>query len=246
MVLILAFGSAQAQESDSFYIDLSIPTADQETDYMWRTIRDISFFDEFGYSLSLPEGEIIESLKKKSRENTLSDDDYRELLLFMKKKVYKKSDYDEGYKKVSTAIPLLESFLEEIKNTERNWDFKLFETYRVVLTLYGPGGSYNPDDGSILLYTTKNGDFKQYKNPANTIIHEITHIGMEESIILRYQLPHGVKERIVDTFVSLNFQSQLPDYRIQNMGNTEIDSLFSTKEDLYNLEEVIQSFLKKN
>ena len=44
------------------------------------------------------------------------------------------------------------------------------------LTLYGPGGSYNPQEGSIILMITKEGTFKQSLDPAETIVHEIVHI----------------------------------------------------------------------
>lgn len=117
-------------------------------------------------------------------------------------------------------------------------------TYRVLLTLYGPGGSYDPEIGQILLYTTPQGSFKQYKNPANTIIHEITHIGMEQSIVQAFQLSHPMKERVVDQFVQLNFGKKLPQYRIQNMGETRIDAYLKNKKSLRNLDQHLQVLLK--
>ncbi|MFV1884140.1 MAG: hypothetical protein ACMZ7B_06625 [Balneola sp.] len=227
-------------------IDILIPTVEQETEYVWRTIQNISFFDEYGYDISLPEGSLIESLKTKSREKTLNNEDYKALSAFMKEKVYKKSDYEKGYKKVVSETALLESLIGKIKNAERNWDFRFFETYTVTLTLYGPGGGYNPEEGSILLFTTLEGGFKQYENPRNTIIHEIIHIGVEESIMQKYDVPHGLKERIIDTFVHLNFKDQLPDYCIQNMGDTRLDSLLSEKKDLIHLEGIVIELLGKD
>lgn len=239
LCLLLSFG-------ESGKIIVQIPSVEQETDYVWRTLQDLAFFDQYGYDITLPEGILIESLKNRSRENNLDDEDYRSLYTFMKEEVYKKSDYEKGFEKAANNIPLLESFLGKIHKSERNWDFKFFETYVVTLTLYGPGGSYNPDEGSILLYTTTEGAFKQYEDPVNTIIHEIVHIGMEKSIMQQYNVPHGLKERIVDTFVHLNFKDQLPDYRIQNMGDIRLDSLLSDKEDLNRLEEIVQALLKEN
>jgi len=62
-----------------------------------------------------------------------------------------------------------------------------------------------------------------YDNPANTIIHEIVHMGIEKSIIQKYNLSHGLKERIVDTIVYVLFGEFLPEYKVQNMGDTKID-----------------------
>ena len=72
----------------------------------------------------------------------------------------------------------------------------------------------------------------KYQNPAYTIIHEISHIGMEYSLVQKYNLSHGLKERLVDTFVFLMFQEELPEYQIQDMGNSTMDKYFVSKESI--------------
>ena len=84
-----------------------------------------------------------------------------------------------------------------------------------------------------------------YKNPANTIIHEITHIGMEYSIVRKYNISHGLKERIVDTFVYLMFKEKLPEYKIQNMGDNKIDKYLNKKEDIDSLNTTVSKFMNK-
>lgn len=231
-VLLLCEGvSAQKR------ISINIPTAESEADYVWRTIKDINFFEKNNYQVSFPKGSLIEDLKVKSRHNKLSNVDYENLKTFMHDKVYKKSDYMKGYKNIQSKQMLINKIISEFPKYK--WGFKEAEIYQINLTLYGPGGSYNPKNSSVLIYTTKNGEFKQYKNPANTIIHEIVHIGIQESIVNKYKVSHRLKERIVDLFVSLNFKKFLPDYKIQNMGEKRIDPFLKEKSDLYSLDKSV-------
>ena len=242
LILLCLFYSSTPQKGDGERFNVLIPTAEQEAAYIWRTIQDIHFFDENGYQVSLPQGAFIESLKEKSRNNQLTDNDYSELKKFIKSTVYKKSDYLKGYEAVKNDLPLLHKMFKHIASANYAWGFKTFESYDIVLTLYGPGGSYNPDKGSILLYTTQDGRFKQYDKPINTLIHEVVHIGIEESIITEFQVSHGLKERIVDSFVLLHFKSQLSDYRIQQMGDTAIDTYLQTVDDLSDLDDILKKF----
>jgi len=133
--------------------------------------------------------------------------------------------------------------INQIDESNYNWDFKEFTTYDVNLTLYGPGGSYQPEEGSILIYTTIDGEFKGYDNPANIVIHEIVHIGIEESIITKYNVPHAFKERIVDSYVSMNYGPYLPNYRIQEMGDTRIDKYLKEVADFRGLDKAVEKIL---
>ena len=103
-----------------------------------------------------------------------------------------------------------------------------------------------PDEGIITILTNQEGAFMSYENPANTIIHEITHMGMEYSLVRKYNLSHGLKERLVDTFVYLMFKNDLPEYRLQSMGDTSMDEYISSQKDIRSLNEIISKFVEKN
>lgn len=239
-MLISCYGRSQNR------VVVNIPTADSESEYIWRTIQDIKFFVEKNYQISLPQGSLIGDLKVKSKLGNLTNEDYERLKVFVQDSVYDKADYQKGYEKIENELELINRMIDKISNSNFNWNFKEFNTYQVNLTLYGPGGSYNPDEGSVLIFTTINGQFKNYDNPANTIIHEITHIGIEEAIVNKYDISHALKERIVDTFVFLNFGEYLPDYRIQDMGDKRTDLYLKTKEDLKNLDNFVKRITKEN
>ena len=55
-----------------------------------------------------------------------------------------------------------------------------------------------------------------------------------------------MKERIVDTFVSLNFQKDLPDYRIQDMGENRTDAYLKDRTDLNSLDTIVKDILSEN
>jgi len=146
-----------------------------------------------------------------------------------------------GIKKVEQAAHLVDSAIS-IMDTFKDWGFKTFNSYTVQLTLYGPGGSYDNTTGQITLFTTQNGKFKGYESPANTLIHEIFHIGIEEAVVEKYNLTHQQKERLVDLFVKIWFGEVLPEYRLQSFGDSRLDKWFSSRKDFINLPERIKQF----
>lgn len=242
--LLLVFVLLTCPLTSQKYYDIQIPTAEQEADYIWRTIIDIAFFEEYNYQLSLPRGPLMEELKAKSRMKQLSDEDQERLRAFVTNQLYNQQDYQAGYQKIADKLSLLNKMTRRLKRHKRDWPFKTYDTYPIVLTLYGPGGSYDPDTGRILVFTTSDGRFKTSDNAAHVIIHEVVHIGIEKSIIQELEVPHAFKERIVDQLVVAYFGKWLPDYRVQNMGETRIDPYLETRRDAKQLKGNVARILK--
>ncbi len=183
----------------------------------------------------------------KSKNGTFGNEDFPRIYALVETKTFNQENYEQAIKKVENQLGLLNEFVSEIGSEKHQWDWKfnMFDKYKVVFTLYGTGGSYDPDEGIITLLTNKEGGFMKYTNPAYTIIHEITHMGMEYSIVQKYNLAHGLKERLVDTFVYLMFKEKLPEYKIQNMGDGSIDKYLNKKKDIESLNSIISEFVKK-
>lgn len=241
LAFCLIFNLANAQNR----IIVKIPTVDQETDYIWNTLQDIKLLEGFNYQISLPEGNTMNKLKEKARQQRLDEDDYVDLSQFVRDSVYNKLNYERGFNRIIEQLALLNALVNRIERANYPWGFKTFKTYTVKLTLFGSGGSYNPADSSIVMLTTREGSFKQYENPANTLIHEIVHLGIEESIIQKFEVEHALKERIVDFFVLFNFNNVLPEYRIQDMGDKRLDPYLSKAEDLMYLDKIVAKILTK-
>ncbi len=246
-VIISMFCSSCESHQKISRVEIVQPTIKQEATSIWRTINDIAFFEKQGYTINLPKHSLIDSLLIKSKNGTFGNEDFASIYTLIETEIFDKVIYESAMQKVTNQTELINDLISVIDASKNEWDWKfnMIDKYSIILTLYGTGGSYDPDDGTITLLTNKKGDFMNYKNPANTIIHEITHMGMEYSIIRKYNVSHGLKERIVDTFVYLMFKEKLPEYKIQNMGDNKIDNYLNKKKDIESLNSIISEFAKK-
>ncbi|MEN0050830.1 MAG: hypothetical protein AAF806_27430, partial [Bacteroidota bacterium] len=184
-------------------ISIAIPTIEQEATSIWRTINDINFLESQGYHLHLPQDSLIDALIVKSKSGNFGNDDFSSIYQLLESRIFDEKDYQLALEKTQAKVDLLDGMIQEIEKSKGQWDwnFKFFEPYRVVFTLYGTGGSYDPDSGIVTLFTNSKGQFMKYDAPEYTIIHEIIHLGIEQSIVQQHQLPHGLKERLVDIIV---------------------------------------------
>ncbi|RKE04875.1 hypothetical protein [Marinifilum flexuosum] len=228
-------------------IEITQASVGQEATSIWRTINDIAFFEKQGYAIHLPKDSLIDSLIVKSKKGVFGNEDFPGIYTFVESKVFNQNNYKQAIEKVESQIDLMNNLINEIDSKKDQWDwkFKMFDKYKLIFTLYGTGGSYSPDEGTITLLTNEEGGFMNYEEPANTIIHEITHIGMEYSIVQKHKLSHALKERLVDTFVYLMFKEELPEYTIQNMGNTKIDKYIKKEKDIGSLNGIMLEFLNE-
>ena len=81
------------------------------------------------------------------------------------------------------------------------------------------GGSYDFNFGNITILLSN------YKDILHTIIHEIIHIGIEESWVEKNKLSHWEKEALVDGICYKYFSDILTDYEIQKKIDKRIFDL---------------------
>ena len=244
IILLMITFNCEAKVSQ---LDIIRPTIEQEATSIWRTINDIAFLEKQGYSIRLPKEPLIDSLILKSKNGTFGNDEFQAIYILLENKIYDSNSYDQAIQNVQNQLYLIDKYISTVHAQKNQWDWKfnMFEKYQIIFTLFGTGGSYNPDAGIITLMTDEEGGFKKYDNPAYTIIHEITHMGLEYSIVHKYNLSHGLKERIVDTIVFLLFQEKLPNYQIQQMGDSGLDNYLNKKSDIQSLDAIISKFVNK-
>ncbi len=242
---LISFGCTTPTQNSR--IEVVQSSIEQEATSIWRTINDISFFEKQGYTVHLPKDALIDSLIVKSKNGKFGNEDYPAIYTLVETKLFDPKNYEQAKRKVEEQMDLINGFIAEIDamRNQWDWDFKMFATYKVVFTLYGTGGSYDPDNGVITMLTNKEGGFMSYQNPANTIIHEIAHMGMEYTLVRKYKLSHASKERLVDTFVYLMFRKKLPEYQIQNLGDDTIDKYVNKKKDIKSLDAILSEFAKE-
>ncbi|MEM6343575.1 MAG: hypothetical protein AAF927_06825 [Bacteroidota bacterium] len=247
LIILLCQQSCVSQSFEDALI-IKHPSIEQEATSIWRTINDINFLESQGYQIKLPKNEAIDNLIEKSKGGEFGNEDYATIYNLLEGGIYQRENYDKALAKILSQKALIVSAMEKLeeKRAEWTWDFKQYESYEIILTLYGTGGSYEPETGNITLLTNAEGAFMKYDKPANTIIHEMVHLGIENSLIQTYKVNHVLKEKIVDTIVYLLFQESLPDYQIQNMGPTAIDGQFNEAADLAGLQATIAKLAEDN
>ncbi|MEM9529356.1 MAG: hypothetical protein AAGA23_00410 [Pseudomonadota bacterium] len=179
-------------------------------EYLTRTLGQMSFFDANGYDLALPshpdfdaDGE-VGSLEQFSRD------------------VYSPEVFRSAMETLGAKEALLKHALQWFARLPEDESFYVPDQYTVVLTLYGPGGSYDPQSGTITMLTTPKGEFRG-GGGAYTIVHEMMHIAVEVALVQRFGLSHWQKERLVDALTQRELGHLLPDYQLQSQGDSRID-----------------------
>jgi len=218
-------------------------TAEEEANYVWDLIRNIEFFNQNGYRISLPTNSLIDDLKTKALQNQLQQEDYQKLKEAFEKEIYNPDKYKLGLIQLEETKDKVVKCFPIFLDYQDKWGFKIFPHYKVKLTLYGPGGSYNFSSGEIIMLTRENGGFITGE-PSETIIHEMIHIGIEEIIIEKYNLAHWVKERIVDKFIDYHFRNLFPNYWMHNKGDTTIDPYLNHPDSWERLPYYINEYVK--
>lgn len=215
-------------------------TADEEFQYLMNVLGKMDFYNQHGYKIPIPDHPFF--LNISNNLDLLKSLDIEEARNIFTKEVYNPAFFENGLKTVNKNIELVEKAIKKMEKWE-NWKFKLFPTYQVKLTAYGPGGSYDFNEGNIIMKTKENGEFSRVV-PQHTIVHEIIHIGIEESIVKKFELTHVEKEGLVDSVCANYFGDLLIDYVVQDRGDKKVFNLVS-KGDILELPEIIKEYKKK-
>ena len=97
---------------------------------------------------------------------------------------------------LNSVIPKMQMAIDgKIKPLANKWGIKLPEQLDIVCA-YGCGGSYYSGEKPVILFRVS--DFPADGSPYGMFVHEFVHILIEEPIIIKYNVPQDLKERIVD------------------------------------------------
>ncbi len=201
------------------------------------------WFNENGYKIALPTHPKLELWYQNSQnlpENTREE--FKEIFI---NQIYDEHAFDLSLAKLKKSQFAVNEGLKKLSVLAKNWDFDLKERYTIVLTLYGPRGNYDPSTATVNLLTNEKGDFRK-KHVEEIILHEIVHIGIEESIVKRYQLTHWEKERLVDLICYHYLNQILPEYRMHPKGDKQIDDFTNEYTMIHDLPAAIASFIKQH
>ena len=119
---------------------------------------------------------------------------YRDIFL---NEIYNESDLKKQDNTiVNSVIPKMQMAIDgKIKPLANKWGIKLPEQLDIVCA-YGCGGSYYSGEKPVILFRVS--DYTADQSPYGMFIHEFVHLLIEEPIIIKYNVPQDLKERIVD------------------------------------------------
>jgi len=221
-------------ESNNISITVRGNSLEEEFEYLKRTVRRMPFYLEHGYTVGLPKVDELRTV-------AIFKDVSQAFKLF-KEKEYTADFFTAGVQQIEKLLPVVKSCFPKLLKLNKLWGFRLFSDYSVLLTKYGPGGSYDPKCGTVTMLVNKGGTFKRDK-PEQTIIHEIVHMGVEDCIVKTYKLSHQEKERLVDLVVKTLFSDISPGYRVQSFGESRIDEYISSNS-ITTLPSVIEDYVR--
>ena len=225
--------------SKDIELEIRPQTTKEEFNYLWWTLEQIPFFKENKYIVELPDHPIFLELIKKSPK--LGEVNKDSLFDLFQKEVYDLNFFKQGMITLESYRPMFDKAILKFIEMNKEWGFKIFPKYKVLLTRYGSGGSYYPDEGKILTITNIDGNLKE-SCLGEALVHEITHIGIEKNIVKKFKLTELEKERLVDLICKFKFKDILPKYCLQEMGEKKIDP-YITLESLEQLPKVIEKYV---
>lgn len=225
-------------------------------EHMKRELTKFSKWRKKGYSFNYgpPHHQLVDELIKSDVPRVEWDKVQR----VVESEIYPHFDFEPAVQSVKFAMPEVDKALAVFQTYKEKWGFKLFPTYEIELVVgtIGGGGSWqteNDIDGGIpngVITFWQNPDpTKRGRTPAERIVHEIVHIGIEELLTQickdagKPALHQKTKERLVDLIVQKAFQVELfPNYHMQKNQDERIDS-YITNEALLDLPKAIKCFV---
>lgn len=201
--------------------------------YLERTLADMDFFRANNYAVSLPEHPMFDGTGSESGDFDV-----------FAQEVYNASTFQAALAAMRAQRQPLETALARINQWHAHDGFAKLDSVTVTLTLYGPGGSFNPDTGDIILWTDADARFKG-GGGLHTTIHEMVHLAVEHGLAQPFQLQHWERERLVDLIAQREFADLLPDYRLQNGDSAPMDR-FVASAPLASTREAVAAYVQSN
>ena len=121
---------------------------------------------------------------------------------------------------LNSVIPKMQMAIDgKIKPLANKWGIKLPEQLDIVCA-YGCGGSYYLTTPPFILFRVS--DFPADGSPYGMFIHEFVHLLIEEPIIIKYNVPQDLKERIVDLICLETISRPVQEWCKDSFANTYI------------------------
>src|SRR3974390_2301654 len=165
------------QPSPPTEIVVRAQTEDEAFSFLWRQLQQMPFYCAHGYDVALPDHPLFHHLADQASPQEADQAEARRLFAA---DIYRPGDFDAGKTIFEHARAQTAPALATFDGWTRAWGFEHRARIDVVLTLYGPGGSYDPDASTITVLVTAAGGLR--KKTLDNVLHEMLHLGIERPI----------------------------------------------------------------
>ena len=149
---------------------------------------------KYSYEMFIPNDDRIREMFEQPKLTEQQIQHYHDIFV---NEIYKLSDLTHKDADINSAIQMFQNMIEtKIKPLLPAWNAKMPK----ILTIeceYGRGAGYESGDNATIMFRMSNDNRKDY-GIYLLLMHEFVHILIEEQIIGKYNVPHDLKERIVD------------------------------------------------
>ena len=135
--------------------------------------------------------------------------------------IYNEKDLNKRDETIlNSVIPKMQMAIDcKIKPLVDKWGLKL-PTQLDIVCAYGRGGSYYLDTPPYILFRVS--DYPADGSPYGMFMHELVHLIIEEPIIMKYNVPQDLKERIVDLICLETIGRPVQEWCKDSFANTYI------------------------
>ncbi|NGX49270.1 MAG: hypothetical protein K940chlam5_00868 [Candidatus Anoxychlamydiales bacterium] len=205
-------------------------------------IENLEHYIKNGYPVILPQNDKLKILCDNPKLLLIFEEFYKSLF---NKEIYDVSFYLKDLKEIFLAQSILEEAAKKLQILNKNWGFKIFKKYEIVLSLSGADVRYKAEKDQII-YLVLPKDIKRAKPCFEIIIHEMVHVGVDNMIVREYNLNYYEKERLVDLICMIYLKALLPHYSEQPIEDKSIDEYITEDTILNNLPLAIAKFVEKH
>ena len=149
---------------------------------------------KYSYEMFIPNDDRIREMFEQPKLTEQQIQHYHDIFV---NEIYKLSDLTHKDVDINSAVQMFQNMIEtKIKPLLPAWNAKMPKTLTIECE-YGRGAGYESGNNATIMFRMSNDNRNDY-GIYLLLSHEFVHILIEEQIIQKYNVPHDLKERIVD------------------------------------------------
>lgn len=173
---------------------------------------------KYSYEMFIPNDDRMREMFEQPKLTEQQIQHYHDIFV---NEIYKLSDLTHKDADINSAIQRFQNMIEtKIKPLLPAWNAKMPKTLTIECE-YGRGAGYKSGNNATIMFRMSNDNRNDYGIHL-LLSHEFVHILIEEQIIGKYNVPHDLKERIVDIIGQELFNKPVQPMFMESFANSYI------------------------